>query len=844
MDALTPLEFDHRPRACFGCNSTSPKVGTSGKWDSPIVMLGESPGAQELKQRKPFVGPSGQLIEQCWPKGLAEQFSMEDCFIINAMQCFTKAASKDEARMLNSVAACRARVFELIGAAPRKVILSFGRWAAISVMQDLNFKIMSKRGTISQIAHPGRPGETCKVMHILHPAFLLRGQGNLNSFKSDIARGLQEGLGDKVKLTAATGYKMPEVGQLVNAEQVYSLISYIKDIYKETGEKVLVSADLETTGLSFWRNRPLCIGVFINQGEAKEDNIGYVIDWDRVLIEWRDRGQDIRGKNGVECVRGKNVPMFIRKELQEGKDNTFYEAIKDLFELPEEMVDYNWQNGKFDIKFLWEEGISARHNEDTFLLSYALDERPGGHGLEEIAQNLIGAPNYKDVLQEYLPNKAASYIHVPKPVLWKYLAQDVKNTQEIHPILRERVNDDAVLKKLYERTLVPSSTMLAKIEQRGFYVDLDHVQENDAALLIEIEQAQQTVSESAGYYINPNSPQQVQACLYDDLKLTLKGKRPTDTTKEVLDKLYEETRHPVLKAIRNYRSLVKAHSTYVQAIPKHIDPAGRVHSTYNNGRTTTGRLASEDPNLQNIPRLARYRRMYRASPGMILIEGDYNTAELRGLAAFSRDKTLTEIFLDDKRNLHDEVAIERYGPNFTSDQRIRAKAVNFGIPYGREAFSIADEFDMEVSEAQSLIDSWFGKFPEAEIFINKCRNAPLNGQTLVSPFGRKRRPGIVNGEMLKKLQNEFANFLMQSTISDFTLHAAMALQNELLKYGAYIVNLIHDSILVECYPEFREDVIRLMRYYMEGVPKLWLKTPISFKVDFKVGTHWGMLKGC
>jgi len=236
--------------------------------------------------------------------------------------------------------------------------------------------------------------------------------------------------------------------------------------------------------------------------------------------------------------------------------------------------------------------------------------------------------------------------------------------------------------------------------------------------------------------------------------------------------------------------------------------------------------------------------MYRARPGYVLIEGDYNTAELRMLAVLSEDAFLMGVFLDDTRNLHDEVSVEMYGVNFDGDQRIRAKAINFGIPYGRKAYSVAEEFDITVSEAQRIIDVWFARAPGAEKFLDKCRAAPLQGRTLITVFGRKRRPGMVSYDRIDGLQNEFANFYMQSTVNDFTIHSAIRMQPEIEAEGAHLVNTIYDANLVECpdHPAKIRKVSAIMKYHMEETPKLWIETPVVFRVDLKVGVHWGLLE--
>jgi DNA polymerase-1 len=295
--------------------------------------------------------------------------------------------------------------------------------------------------------------------------------------------------------------------------------------------------------------------------------------------------------------------------------------------------------------------------------------------------------------------------------------------------------------------------------------------------------------------------------------------------------------------------MTKMLSTYIGAIEKRA-VEGIIHTTFKLHASTTGRLSSSAPNIQNIPRDPRYRRMYRARQGYVLLETDYNTAELRMLACLSGDEFLTAIFLDGTRSLHDEVAVAMYGLDFDGDQRIRAKAINFGIPYGRTAYTIAEEFDIPLAEAQRLIDAWYRRAPGAEKFIMRCRRAPLEGRTLVTVFGRKRRPGVVSEERREGLQNEFSNFHMQSPISDFTLHTCIECQYEIERYDSHFVNLVHDSTVAEV-PLLRSGkpdlvlvrkVASLIKEVQEAVSTKWIDTPIKFKVDQKIGTHWGLGK--
>jgi uracil-DNA glycosylase family 4 len=763
------------------------------------VILGEGPGLQEIKAKLPFVGPSGQLLNE----GLPIDFVQEDALVLNAVRCHVSSDKKDAAKMLKAVNECRPRIFQEIGKYPRKLIIALGSWANISILKDPDFKITKRRGELLVVSHPGREhlGETVVVAPVLHPAFLLRGKGNLKQFRSDIALALDvlRQPEDRKKLLK---YEEPTYQVLESARDVRSLRMRIEELLRSNTE-LAIATDIETSGFDHIKDNILCVGLYT----PALGNIG-----------WITKGDD----------------------LFEDVTTQYKTEVRLLLALPAKWV---WHNGKFDVKFLRQNDIWANVSEDTLLISYALDEKQGGHDLESLAKDILKAPSYKGVLKQYLVKVGDSFANVPKPILYDYLAKDVKNTYGIYQVLLERVKQDKGLWKLYTEILLPATEVLIRTEMRGIHVDKGFVQENKATLEQDLILAQQSLNEVAGEYINPNSWQQVGYLLWDKRGLRLKGKRPTSTDKKILVKFKSD---PAVAAIIKYRRIAKMLSTYVMPLTYRVQEDGRVHTTYSLTTTSTGRLASKEPNVQNIPREGRFRRMYRARPGYILLEADYNSAELRMLAVVSGDRFLTGVFLDDKRNLHDEVSIAMYGPNFTQDERIRAKAINFGIPYGREAFSIAEEFNISTTEAQRLIEAWFERAPEAAKFLRSCREAATRGRTLVTVYGRKKRPGVVAPELLHELMNEYANFFMQSTVGDICTESAIELElsDRLWMCGASIVNLVHDSLLVEVQdaPQCIKEARRLLQLHMEGVAAKRLTTPIRFKVDFKQGTHWGLLK--
>jgi DNA polymerase-1 len=328
--------------------------------------------------------------------------------------------------------------------------------------------------------------------------------------------------------------------------------------------------------------------------------------------------------------------------------------------------------------------------------------------------------------------------------------------------------------------------------------------------------------------------------LFTKIGLVNKTRKKGSTDKEVLKSL--EGQHPVVPLLLELRSATKTRGTYIDGTLKRVATDGRVHSFFTLYKTVTGRLSSRNPNLQNIPRESKIKQIFCAAPGNVLIEADYKGAELRVLAYLSGDKSLTQVFLDG-RDPHVEVAIELYGKDFTDDQKIRAKAVNFGIAYGRTEFSLAREYGISLNEALAMIDKWAHMYPDAWEYLLGCDEDARTGKVLVTPFGRKRRFGLITQEKINELENEARNFRVQNIASDLNLLSAMNMEQGLLGWGFKLVNLVHDSIVSE--GNYDLDLIKHvsnhMKHIMSASPKKYLNTDIPFVADVKIGYTWGAL---
>lgn len=805
---------------CPNCPFGGPRVGGKGDPNSPLMIIGESPGTKELREKLPFVGPSGWLLEKS-----LEQVEHVEPYYINAMQCFPGvAADKKQELLAQGVAACRERVLAEIAKAPRKVILALGTPALFSVSGNYDLKITQERGRLFAVG-----GTSVGCVSSVHPAFLMRGGAGAT---------YQQYLRDvKYALSLANGAppkEAPKVQYLLARDErdIRDIAKYFRAL--PVGQPI--GADIETTGFSFLSDRLLSIGF-----AAEADEI-YIIPKKLIGLFQGALGEDVFD----------NQARFI------------------------------WHNGKFDVKFLWQQKIrNARVDEDTMLMSYVLDENGGIHDLETVSSDWLGSPNWKAELEKHIP-KGGTYDDVPEEVLYLYQALDIGNTRGLFDVMRPTINGDRNLRKAYERTLIPASNFLARVETRGIYVDLERVDQNKEWYGEKLDGYREGYAEIAKGFPDSGyteklmgSWKQMQRLLYDDLKIQpYKGKRGTG--KDLIEKLNPTTPIQVkaIKLLQLSRKEAKEYGTYVKNVAANIDLDSAVHTSYLLHGTRTGRLASKEPNLQNVPRNPRIRGQYVARPGRRFIEPDLNQAELRALACFSNDAVLCNIYETAGMSLHDELRADIWGyakdwgaddtrrylvkfglteeSRFTEkgedriveEQKMRAKAVNFGIVYGREAFSLAEEFQIDPKEAQEWINAWFKKFPGAHEFLKQCRAVPEKGQVIVNNFGFKRRFGVVSAERLKGMQNEASNFPCQSCASHITLHSGMEVIDRLEDdFDSYICNLVHDSILIDIPDDdtIATQVGRIVIDKMEEVPTKWGFTRIPFVAEAKMGYRWGEL---
>jgi DNA polymerase-1 len=505
------------------------------------------------------------------------------------------------------------------------------------------------------------------------------------------------------------------------------------------------------------------------------------------------------------------------------------------------------QNIKYDRHVLANAGITVRgYAHDTMLQSYVLEAHKS-HGLEALAERHLGR---KGLSYEALCGKGANQIpfaQVDVARATEYSGEDSEMTLQVHQSLWPQVQADAGLRFVYERIEVPVSEVLARVERHGVLIDaavLARQSHQLAERLVALEQEAYTI---AGQPFNMGSPKQIGEILFGKLGLPVKKKTATgapSTDEEVLQELAAD--YPLPARILDHRSLAKLKGTYTDKLPLMVNPAtGRVHTNYAQAVAVTGRLSSNDPNLQNIPiRTAEGRRVreaFIAPPGHVLMSADYSQIELRIMAHISQDPALLRAF-ERGLDVHRATASEVFGTpveDVTSEQRRYAKVINFGLIYGMGAFGLASNLGIEQKAAKDFIDKYFARFAGVKRYMDETRVQAKQKGYVETVFGRRLwLPEINSGNGPRKAgaERQAINAPMQGTAADLIKLAMIAVQQALdaEQRATRMVMQVHDELVLEVPADeeawAREAIPRLMA----GVAQL--RVPLLAEVG--VGANW------
>ncbi|NAZ47098.1 DNA polymerase I [Vibrio toranzoniae] len=493
------------------------------------------------------------------------------------------------------------------------------------------------------------------------------------------------------------------------------------------------------------------------------------------------------------------------------------------------------QNLKYDMSVLARYDIEMKGiKHDTMLASYVFNSVGGKHDMDSLALRFL---QHSCISFEQIAGKGKKQLTFNQIELGEaspYAAEDADVTLRLHHRLMENIEQDEKLKAIYEEIEVPLIPVMSRIERTGVFIDdmlLGAQSQEIAVRLVELEQKAYEIAEQE---FNMNSPKQLQAILFEKMGLPVIKKTPSgspSTNEEVLQELALD--YPLPKLIIEYRGLAKLKSTYTDKLPKMINAeTGRVHTSYHQAVTATGRLSSTDPNLQNIPirneEGRRIRQAFVAQHGWKILAVDYSQIELRIMAHLSGDKALLAAFQQGK-DIHAATAAEIIGVDIesvTSEQRRRAKAVNFGLIYGMSAFGLAKQLGIPRGEAQHYMDTYFERYPGVMQYMEDTRSAASEQGFVETIYGRRLHlPEIKsrNGMRRKAAERAAINAPMQGTAADIIKKAMLLVDEWIQAEGDGRVKLlmqVHDELVFEVEESSLAEIESKVQELMESAAEL------------------------
>lgn len=848
---------------CRGCPTEKPAVVTRQPHTSEVAIVFDSPAQMAHSKDDWYAGrpgSAGSLIKQCL-EGVG--IDLSEVYTCSALNC--RPNFKKDAMIKKAMLSCRPRLIEELKQANVSKILCLGPVGYSALMSaERVLPITKNRGKWQQAFG-------MNVLATFAPDFLVAVPDWYRDFEEDL---------DKFVSTDGP-MPFPDVEMIVpeTAAEADEAIAYLKRC-------ATVSCDLETDGLSPIKNRILAAGF----GVVDKDGSGVSIVFDHKIL---DRTKTWKG---------------IQSILNSEKIETVFHNGK---------FDLQFLKAEFARRGL---RYAPRNIHDTMLLHYTLDERPmgryGSHVLERLAWCRYDAPAYGIDMKQFLAqwhqaveDDDQEKLEELRTSLRPYLSLDVYYTARLFPDLwNEAMNESQNLLDLYEDYLLPGSLAFADIEYQGVLIDRTFYEKAAKTLDRKAKTVLNRLRKATGNdEFNPGSPKQVADFVYhseDGLQLPFgekarkrflserktrrKGERARHkkdpekgvthtarrgglregpTAKAVLKALArdfgEDVEHngfyarQILLDIVEYRNLTKNAGTYVKGMLERVDVDGRIRGNFNLHGTATGRLSSDNPNLQNIPDASHtgveVRNGFIAPVGSVLIEADYSQLELRVAAWLSDDQGFKDVFIEG-RDVHQEVTwalFEKTKEEASAYERYMAKCCNFGVMYGRGAASLAEGPEMDYiqdnggtrwskDEVQEFFDRMLGNWPRYNEWMDEQRALVYEQQFVETPTGRRRRFPFIPPNDSGAAGRQAINTPIQGTASDFTVSALIRIHARLPK-GAAIVSTVHDSILIECKKALVDEVLEIVKYEMEeNLP--FDNVDLPFLADAEIAEKWGDTK--
>lgn len=747
-----------------------------GGLESGVVFLGIAPGRDEVRTGRPFTGPSGQLLDATLR---ALGLSRDEVYCTNLICWWKDDPTPEEA------AKCHPRLVRELKAIKPKIVFLMGK----IVTEIITGRTFGKaRGAVMWSEEL-----SCYLIPTYHPAAILHGLGQRgtgrdsrgSSFIYDLVRDLRK-IHSVIKWSPRSPYAQVSYTVVKSNEEAQAVLDNLPT------DGTPVSLDVETASPSIdeidvFKDRLLCFAI------ATRDH-----SW--VFPE--------------EYARGHRWPTGVHWTLH---------------------------NALFDVQVVKRSlGVWLDVKEDTMLMSYTIDERPGYHGLKPLAREYLGAGWWEEDREK----GKKSLEELPKPVLHKYNAIDALYTARLCDVLRP-MQEAEDTRKVYENVLIRAINAFKEIQLYGIKVDPDKLREFAVAwgeryIKEEDELIQLAKDEGWPGEINLNSSKQMSKFLYQILSLP-GGPSTAQKQLEALKGL-----HPFIDRLIDFRHLAHMYDVYILGISNQIKQDGKVHPIVKFHGTVTGRLAYTKPPMQTIPRPYKFqddfgqlRKLFiPTDDDHVMVEVDYGKAEIWMAQAYSKD----EIMLADLNSgdYHTRVAVDvlkKPVDKVTGEDRRKMKLITFGVMYGREERSLAEGIKDTVPKAAAYIRNFFKRYPRYAEYYQSIQDTARDVGELVSATGRKRRFIFIGSDV--RMLKQAVNFPIQSTTSDCTLSALIELHEKLKPLCGHVLFTVHDSIIFEAHKDRVDATLKVIHDVMTaprfpGLPRI--------PAEMKVGPSWGDAK--
>ena len=603
-----------------------------------------------------------------------------------------------------------------------------------------------------------------------------------------------------------------EVKEEAIKQSKYECITKLKQLESwltKIKKSSLLALDTETTGLDYMDAKLVGISLSVKSGEAAY------------------------------------IPLGHQQEEQLDVD-VVLKKLKPILESTK--IKIVGQNIKFDRNILARYGIQLTSFEnDTMLMSYVLNSTATRHNLDALAQYYL---NYKTTTFEEVAGKGVKQVTfdlVPIDQAVHYASEDADITYRLHEELKSRLAKEPVLNTLLEEIEIPLITVLSDMERAGTLVNEKVLKAQSKNFSKRITKLETEAYELADQEFNLGSPKQLQEIFFEKLKYPILQKTPggqPSTAENVLQQLSEDYELP--KIILEHRTLSKLKSTYTDKLPSQISPStGRIHTSFNQTGTSTGRLSSSDPNLQNIPIKTedgrRKRQAFEAPKGYQLISADYSQIELRVIAHLSKDEGLLKAFKEGQ-DIHSSTASEVFGVDIKEvdlNQRRSAKAINFGLIYGISAFGLSKQLGINRNLAAEYMDIYFSRYPGVRKYMNTIKSETKKIGYVETLYGRRLYlPEISTGNAIRRQAAERVaiNAPVQGTAADIMKKAMLSVNDSLKeqKIDAKLILQVHDELVVESHEKDTSKVKKILTDSMSKAAKL----SVPLEVEIGIGKNW------